>query len=132
MAEWYEQLLELQLHRNRDIWAGLQERGVATDTMLRLGFIYVAPGEPEAQALVDFLRAETDYDVDARARRDDGADADAETDPDDENAWFVIGMTQPTPVTLDLLDDWVEWMIAAGAAEGPCAFDGWAAQLVSG
>jgi hypothetical protein len=132
MAEWYEQLLDLQLHRNRDIWAGLQERGVAADTMLRLGFIYVAPGEPEAQALVDFLREETDYDVNVRADRDDGADADAETDPDDADAWFVIGMTQPTPVTLDLLDDWVEWMIAAGAAEGPCAFDGWAAQLVSG
>jgi hypothetical protein len=29
-----------------------------------------------------------------------------------------------------MLDDWVEWMIAAGASEGPCAFDGWAAQLV--
>lgn len=124
MAEWYEQLLELQLRRNRDIWAGLQERGVAEDTDLRLGFIYVAPGEPEAQALVDFLHEETDYDVEARARRDDG--------PVDEDAWFVIGTTQPTPVTLELLDDWVEWMIAAGAVEGPCAFDGWAAQLVSG
>jgi hypothetical protein len=123
MAEWYEQLLELQLRRNRDIWAGLQERGVAEDTDLRLGFIYVAPGEPEAQALVDFLREETDYDVDARARRDDG--------PADEDAWFVIGTTQPTPVTLELLDDWVEWMIAAGAVEGPCAFDGWAAQRVA-
>jgi hypothetical protein len=128
MAEWYEQLLELQLRRNRDIWAGLQERGVAEDTELRLGFIYVAPGEPEAQALVDFLRDETDYDVDVRTRRDgddDGAD-------EDEDAWFVIGTTQPTAVTLELLDDWAEWMIAAGADVGPCAFDGWAAQLVSG
>jgi len=135
MAEWYEQLFELQLIRNRDIWAGLQERGVAADdTALRLGFIYVAPGEPEAQTLVDFLREETDYDVDVRARRDEGP-ADPDADPDDadpEDAWYVIGTTQPTPVTLELLDDWVEWMIAAGAAEGPCAFDGWAAQLVSG
>jgi hypothetical protein len=132
MAEWYEQLLELQLRRNRDIWAGLQERGVAADTALRLGFIYVAPAQPEAQALVDFLREETDYDVDVRARRDVDEDADTDTDPDDEDPWFVIGTTQPTPVTLELLDDWVEWMIAAGAVGGPCAFDGWAAQLVSG
>jgi regulator of ribonuclease activity B len=126
MAEWYEQLLELQLTRNRDIWAGLREHGVGHDSALRLGFIYVAPGEAEAQALVDFLREETDYDIDVRTRRDDDAG------PDEEDAWFVIGTTQPTPVTLELLDDWVEWMIAAGADVGPCAFDGWAAQLVSG
>ena len=119
MAEWYEQLLELQLHKNRELWAGLQERGAGSE--LRLGFIYAAPGEPEARKLVGFLRAETDYEVDARSRGDDG-----------EDAWFVIGTTQPTPVTLELLDDWTEWMIAAGAAEGPCAFDGWAAQLVDG
>jgi len=122
MAEWYEQLLELQLRTNRDIWAGLQEHGLAEDAELRLGFIYLAPGRPEAQSLVAFLREETDYDLELRSRRDDG--------PDDEESWFVIGTTQPTALTLDLLDDWTEWMIAAGAAEGPCAFDGWAAQLV--
>ena len=89
---------------------------------LRLGFIYLAVGEPEAQALVDFLRSETDYEVAARPRPRDAAGA--------EQSWLVIGTTQPTAVTLDMLDEWVEWMIAAGAAEGPCAFDGWAAQLV--
>jgi hypothetical protein len=127
MAEWYEQLLELQLRANRDIWAGLQEHGVSADTKLRLGFVYIAPGEPEAQALVAFLREETDYDLEARSRPGDGDGA-----PDGEEEWVVIGTTQPTPVTLELLDDWAEWMIAAGAAEGPCAFDGWAAQLVGG
>jgi regulator of ribonuclease activity B len=124
MAEWYEQLLELQLYRNRDLWADLQEHGVDADRELRLGFLYVAPGEPEAQALVAFLGEETDYDLQARARPGDGDGADA--------AWVVIGTTQPTTVTLELLDDWAEWMIAAGAAAGPCAFDGWAAQLVGG
>ncbi len=123
MADWYEELLELQLRTNRDIWAGLQEHGLADDAELRLGFIYLAPGEPEARSLVDFLREATDYDLDARSRRDEGTDG--------EESWFVIGTTQPTTLTLDLLDDWVEWMIAAGAVEGPCAFDGWAAQLVS-
>jgi hypothetical protein len=128
MAEWYEQLLELQLRSNRDIWATLQEHGVDADTELRLGFLYVAPGEPEAQALLAFLREETDYDLEARSRP--GGDDDV-ADPDDDGEWVVIGTTQPTPVTLELLDDWAEWMIAAGAAAGPCAFDGWAAQLVA-
>jgi hypothetical protein len=123
MTEWYEQLLELQLRRNRDLWAGLREHGVDDDRELRLGFVYVAPGEPEAQALVAFLSEETDYDLQARARPGDG-------DEDGEVEWVVIGTTQPTTVTLELLDDWAEWMITAGVAAGPCAFDGWAAQLV--
>ena len=38
-----------------------------------------------------------------------------------------VGFTAPDRETLD---DWVQWMVAAGAAEGPCAFDGWAAQIV--
>lgn len=124
MAEWYDQLLEHQLQTNRDVWAGLREHGLRDGTLLRLGFVYVAPGVAEADQLVAFLREETDYEVSVRERPDD----DAEADPD----WVVIGTTQPTPVTLELLDDWCEWMIAAGAAEGPCAFDGWAAQVVEG
>ena len=117
MSEWYEQLLELQLERNRDTWAELREHDVEDDMQLRLGFLYLAPGRSEAKQLVAFLRAETDYEARARTRPDDGA-------------WVVVGTTQPTPVSLERLDAWVEWMIAAGAAEGPCAFDAWAAQLV--
>jgi len=127
MTEWYEQLLEEQLRRNRDIWAQLRERGVEDDSELRLGFIYVAAGEAEAQQLVAFLRDETDYELNARSRPGE--------EPDGQPAWtdwIVIGTTQPTALSLELLDDWCEWMIAAGAAEGPCAFDGWAAQLVGG
>ena len=123
VAEWYDELLEQQLSRNRDLWASLREHGLEEATTLRLGFIYVAPGVAEADQLVAFLREETDYDVSARERPGEAAEA----DPD----WVVTGMTQPTPVSLELLDDWCEWMIAAGAAEGPCAFDGWAAQLVA-
>jgi len=123
MAEWYDELLEQQLSRNKDIWAGLREHGLEDGNELRLGFIYVAPGVAEADQLVAFLHEETDYDVSIRERPgEDDAD-----DPD----WVVIGTTQPTPVSLELIDDWCEWMIAAGAAEGPCAFDGWVAQLVA-
>ena len=118
MAEWYEQLLELHLRNNDELWAQLREHGVGDDGRLRLGFIYLAPGKEEAEVLVTFLRAETDYEVDAHVRPDG-----------DGQSWSVIGMTQPTPVSLELLDDWTNWMIAAGAAEGP-RFDGWAAQLI--
>jgi hypothetical protein len=123
MAEWYDDLLDHHLERNREIWAALTEQGIGEESALRLGFLYIAPGVAEADQLVAFLSQETDYDVKARSRP--GEDP-GETEPD----WVVIGTPQPTPVSLDMIDDWCEWMIAAGAAEGPCAFESWAAQLV--
>ena len=120
MAEWYDELLEHHLQRNREIWADLREQGVDDGSELRLGFLYVAPDVAEADQLVAFLSEETDYDVRSQSR------------PGGDDEWVVLGTTQPTPVTLELIDDWCEWMIAAGATEGPCAFDGWAAQLVDG
>ncbi len=117
--EWYEQILELQLRRNPEIWAQFREQEI-DDVPMRLGFVYMAPGMVEAEHLAAFLRAETDYEVDVRPQpRDDSEDS----------QWLVVGGTQPTELSLELLDEWVEWMIAAGATEGPCVFDGWAAQL---
>ncbi|MDX6707337.1 MAG: hypothetical protein QOI48_3183 [Solirubrobacteraceae bacterium] len=113
--QWYEQILDLQLRNNADIWAQLQEHGVAEETQLQLGFTYMAPGQEEAEQLASFLVEETDYEVESRTHNGE---------------WFVFGVTQPTTVSSELLDSWVEWMVAAGAAEGPCAFDGW--QVVGG
>jgi hypothetical protein len=117
--EWYEQLLDLQLRRNDETWKRFREHGIDAQ-QLRLGFAYLSPGEEEAQDLAAFLRAQTDYVVEVHAQGDA-----------DEPAWVVVGHTQPTSLRRELLDDWVEWMVAAGAAEGPCAFDGWTAQVVS-
>lgn len=116
--EWYEQIVELQLRANADTWAQFEEQGLDEDE-LRLGFIYLAPGEAEGQALAGFLRAETDYDVEVHSQR---------ASEHGQPRWLVVGATQPAYLTLETLDEWVMWMVAAGAAEGPCAFDGWAAQ----
>jgi hypothetical protein len=116
--EWYERILELQLRQNPEVWAGFQDQGL-DEQELRLGFIYLAPAEGAANDLAGFLRAATDYDVEVHCQR--VGDVTVPT-------WLVVGATQPTFVTLEMLDDWVGWMVAAGAAEGPCAFDGWAAQ----
>jgi hypothetical protein len=117
-ADWYEKLLELQLRENPEIWARFMDEGLDEEE-LRLGFIYLAPGEAEANELAGFLRAETDYDVEVHAQKAGTATV---------ASWLVVGATQPAFITLELLDGWVEWMVAAGAAEGPCAFDGWQAQ----
>ena len=39
--------------------------------------------------------------------------------------WEVTGTTQPTKVSLEILDEWVAWMVAAGFEHGGCRFDGW-------
>jgi hypothetical protein len=119
--EWYEKLLALQLRANPAIWKMLvEDHGVSERTELRLAFIYLAPGQPEAQRLLTFLEAETDYEVQARERP---------TGLFEKTEWLVLGATQPTAVDLETINAWVEWMVAAGAAEGPCAFDGWNAEL---
>jgi hypothetical protein len=118
--EWYEQILELQLSRNPEAWARFRDQGVDRDE-LRLGFIYLAPDEEAAHSLARFLWKQTDYEVEVHHQP-----VGDETEP----TWLVIGATQPTLLTLELLDEWVQWMVAAGAAEGPCAFDGWAAQFM--
>jgi hypothetical protein len=119
---WYEQLLDLQLRANPAIWKHMRKLGVDGDTQLRLGFTYLAPGEPEAQRLAAFLGERTDYEVQVRARPGTRSK---------QQEWLVLGATQPTTVTPETIDAWVEWMVAAGAAEGPCAFDGWTSEILN-
>jgi hypothetical protein len=107
----------IQLMNNMQIWGELQQQGAGDEPELRLTFAYVAPGEAEAEQLAAFLEAETDYELHVRRRGRIGG-----------RRWFVAGATQPAPVSLDTLDAWTGWMIAAGAQHGQCAFDGWAPQ----
>jgi hypothetical protein len=39
--------------------------------------------------------------------------------------WIVTGWTRETAL---ILNQWVAWMVTAGAEHGPCKFDGWGAQ----
>jgi hypothetical protein len=119
--EWYEAILELQLSRNPEAWAQFCDEGLDEEE-LRLGFIYLAPSEDAAHDLARFLWGETDYEVEVHERPVGEAS---------EPTWLVVGATQPATLSLETLDAWVQWMVAAGASEGPCAFDGWAAQAMS-
>ena len=40
--------------------------------------------------------------------------------------WSVTGTTKPT-TSLDILNQWVQRMVVAGAQNGGCDFDGWGA-----
>ncbi len=107
--------VNVQLLDNIRIWGELLEEGVGDEPELRLTFAYLAGGEAEAERLAAFLRAETDYELFVRSH---GRGR--------KRQWFVAGATRPARVTLDTINAWTEWMIAAGAEHGPCAFDRWA------
>jgi regulator of ribonuclease activity B len=105
---------------NRQTWAALQEHGVDASSEIRLDFFYVAPGQPEAEDLGAFLRTATDYQVDVDF---------IERGVRRRKLWSVTGSTQPTSVSPEILDQWVRWMVAAGAEHGGCEFDGWGAAV---
>lgn len=109
--------LEHQLSMNRVTWEKLREHGLEDGRELSLDFFFFAPGEDDARALASYLEAETDYEVEVSS---------AKAGLLSRRQWVVGGSTRPTPVTLDVLDEWVTWMVAAGRAHG-CEFDGWGA-----
>lgn len=100
--------------------AQLRNYGVIENsTLLRIDFFYDAPGRREAEGLVEFLRASTDYDVSASRGQRSGL----------RRGWHVSGTTQPTPVSKEIFEGWIRWMVLAGAQNGECRFDGWGAQV---
>ena len=110
----YRAALSKQREMNRATWARLQELGVTTATELTLDFFYLAPTEAKARALEQVLLQETDYRV--------------KVSPGDGDSWHLEGSTQPTAITLEILDQWVDWMITAGIHQD-CDFDGWGAEV---
>ena len=83
--------LARQLEMNRVTWAALQEQGVTEDTELRLDFFFVAPGQHQAEALAQTLRARTEYDVEAGSFKQGLLGRETRA---------VKGTTQPAPVVV--------------------------------
>ena len=109
--EWSsEDVIAKQQAMNTQTWAVLRERGVTEASELHLDFAYDAPSLAAAEQLAAFLRAETDYDVNA-------------------DAGSVTGTTRSTTLSQTILDEWVEWMVLAGYENGRCKFDGWGTAL---
>jgi hypothetical protein len=116
-----EQVLSKQLAMNQATWRTLQQHGISEDADLRLDFTYIAAGEKEAEDLTALLRRETDYEV--RMMSSGGGLL-------KKKRWTVSGTTQPTSVNLDILNQWVTWMVVKGFEMG-CEFDGWGTQVPS-
>ncbi|SRR6266545_1702079 len=107
-----EELVAAMVGRNAQLWIALTKAGVTEAMELRLDFFYDSAGEASDAELAAFLESETDYEVLRTSKQ-----------------YGVTGSTQPTTVTRQKLDEWVEWMVLAGHEHGQCKFDGWGAPI---
>lgn len=108
----YRALLERHLALNRETWRTLEQHGVTAGSAVRLEFAYRAPSAPTAERLADLLLDRTDYEATVQ-RAGEG-----------RGGYSVVGTTQLTRLSPEVLDRWVEWMVSAGLEYG-CEFDGW-------
>jgi len=114
----FQALLDNQLEMNPQTWAALQGRGVDENTLLIIDFAFTAKGKAEAEALVSFLREKTTFSAIARAERGTSL----------RKRWIVRGRTQPSTSSLEMLNDWVTFMVKAGYTHA-CRFDGWGVEV---
>src|SRR6185503_14437314 len=96
----YRRILGKQLVMNEQTWRTLQGRGVTEATELRLDFSFVAPDRATAESLKAVLAEQTDYDITVQS-----AGGMLRT------RWTVVGSTQPTAVSAEILEQWVDWMV---------------------
>jgi hypothetical protein len=113
MSDHYDEILKRQLGMNSQTWAALRAHGVTAQSQVQLEFSYNAPSRDAAKALIALINTHTDYDVQAKT-----------TGVFLTRKWCVEGKTQRTAISLEILDQWVAWMVTAGK-ELNCDFDGW-------
>jgi hypothetical protein len=109
----YQATLARQLAMNKKTWEQLVAHGYKPDQDVQLDFFYAAPNRDRAVALKNFLNQETDYHVEVTS-----------TGSLLRKSWQVTGTTQKTKISPEILDQWVQWMVAAGQ-DHACLFDGW-------
>ena len=114
----FKRLLAQQLEMNPRTWSALEERGIDARTPLVIEYSFTAPGRREARSLVTVLRARTNFSADvipegSRLKRQ----------------WRVVGHTQPATASIEMLNDWVTFMVTLGAKNGECRFDGWGVKV---
>ena len=115
----YEEVARKQLVMNAQTWKLLLEHGVTPQTNLKLDFFFKAPNQKAAERLVSLMTRETDYEL--STPRSVG--------PFWRKVWSVSGSTKSTTISLEILDQWVIWMVMAGKRGAGCVFDGWGVEI---
>ena len=94
----------------------LRAAGLKDDQQVQLDFFFKAPDEGAAKALLNHLRANDCLDL--KIERTGGILS---------RKYSVTGRTHPTPVTTEVLAQWIPWIVVQGIVRN-CEFDGWGAQ----
>jgi hypothetical protein len=113
----FHRLLAQQLEMNPRTWSALEERGVDTRTPLVIDYSFTAPGRRQARELETVLRARTNFSSEVIAEG-----------PRLRRRWRVVGHTQPATASVEMLNDWVTFMVKTGYTHA-CRFDGWGAEV---
>jgi hypothetical protein len=114
----FKRLLAQQLEMNPRTWTALEARGVDAKTLLVIDFAFTAPGKQEARHLVEVLRQRTSFACEVVAA---GSRL--------KRHWRVVGHTKPSTASVEMLNDWVTFMVTLGAKHGGCRFDGWGVKV---
>ena len=116
--ERFHKLLAQQLEMNPRTWAALLDKGVDDKTLLVIEFSFTAPGKQAARTLMKVLRARTNFEAELLG---EGSLL--------RRHWRIVGHTQPSTASIEMLDDWVTFMVTLGAKNGNCRFDGWGVRV---
>jgi hypothetical protein len=114
----FKRLLEQQLEMNPRTWAALNENGVDEQTLIVIEFSFTAPDKNAARNLEKVLKARTNFVTELLA---EGTRL--------KRHWRLVGHTQPSTASIEMLNDWVTFMVTLGAKTGSCRFDGWGVKL---
>jgi hypothetical protein len=114
----FKRLLDQQLEMNPRTWAALNEKGVDEQTLIVIEFSFTAPDKNAARYLEKVLKARTNFVTELLS---EGTRL--------KRHWRLVGHTQPSTASIEMLNDWVTFMVTLGAKNGSCRFDGWGVKV---
>jgi len=114
----FQALLDNQLEMNPQTWAAMQARGVGEQTLIVIDFAFTAKSKADGEALKTFLREKTTFSAFGRAERGTKL----------RKRWIVRGQTKPSTTSLEMLNDWVTFMVKTGYKHA-CKFEGWGVEV---
>ncbi len=110
-------IIEHQLEMSGATLDALGRAGLTDEREIQIEFFFNARSEAAARALTAHL-ANNDC-VDLKVERSGGFLS---------RTFSVSGKTHPTAVTVQILAQWIPWIVVQGAIHD-CEFDGWGAEV---
>jgi hypothetical protein len=111
-----QRIIERQLELSGATLDALRRAGLTDERETQIDFFFNAPNEASAKALVAHL-AKNDC-LDLKVEKSGGFLS---------RKFSVAGKTHPTVVTVQVLAQWIPWIVVQGITHN-CEFDGWGAE----